>query len=196
MEIQWIITSDSRSEYLWEVGGKQEEAFWSSATAPISWQDNINRELGRTLVYLEIYRAEATLPQQEMNELCLFSPALQDFVKIKSQKKECDWPGVGTITITQRKRRHFESTLQKQIGMPPSLNTVNVLFSRLDSVSLLWRVLQEAKRNHWRILNTGIIWLALCLKTITVRNRVKRRIGREVVRVCFNSWGKNTYLKI
>lgn len=27
MKIRWIITSDSRSEYLWEVGGKQEEAF-------------------------------------------------------------------------------------------------------------------------------------------------------------------------
>ena len=161
------------------MGGKQEEAFWSSATAPISWQDNINRELGRTMMYLEIYRAGAALPQQEMNELCLFSPALQDFVKIKSQKKECDWPGVGNITITQRKRRHFERTLQKQIGMPPSLNIVNVLFSRLDSVSLLWRGSPGSKEEplkdskHWNNM-VGFVSKPSLLETM-----LKDRLGKK-----------------
>ena len=71
-----------------------------------------------------------------MGSVCFLQP-YRILLKIKSQKKECDWPGVSNINITQRERRHFERTLQKQTGLPTSLNTENVLFSGLDSVSIM-----------------------------------------------------------
>lgn len=133
-----------------------------------------------------------------MSGLCLMFSILAGFCSGFKFPEEKVWLArFGQCNhLTQRKTRHFERTLRKQIGMLTSLNTINVLCSGLDPVSFYEGILQEAKRNHWRILNSGWHgWLCVS-KPSLLETTLEDGLGEKVVRGWFNSWGKNIYLKI